>query len=183
MQYTSRLRRRSTITPVVDRLQNDIATLRARGKTWPDIAGVFRDELSAASPATIRREWHACIRYNASKRSRRKARAHPKPPPKGWHKTKAPLPAPGVYAIYQNGFIVYVGSSINLAVRLSPAHIQLARIEPQRCSLKVRYCKPGSYEWLAAEARLIARLAPCWNKQHNRNRLLISDEQQMKLEK
>ena len=183
MRNASRLRPRSPITPVIDRLQNDIATLRARGKTWPEIADVFREQLRGAAPERVRLEWHACIRYNATKKSRKKARAHRSPSPKGWHKTKAPLPSPGLYAIYQNGFIVYVGSSSDLARRLSPTHTQLARIEPAHCWLKVRYCKPGSYEWLAAEARLIARLKPCWNKRHNQERVVILDEHEMRLER
>jgi hypothetical protein len=90
-------------------------------------------------------------------------------PPCGWHDgTNMRLPLPGVYAIYEDGKLAYIGSSRNIRGRLDAGHHKLRLCDPKRISIKVRYFKPSSFLWLAVEARFIRRLSPPWNTQGRR---------------
>lgn len=73
-----------------------------------------------------------------------------------WHQS------PGVYALRQDGQVVYIGSSSNIANRLS-SHELLRTLKQQgEIEVGIRYIsKPG--EHLAAEYRLIRRLQPKLN--------------------
>lgn len=84
----------------------------------------------------------------------------------GWHERELSGvdATPGVYAIYDaSERLLYIGSSSNLKVRLDNHPVLKKR--PQ-FFLKVRYCHPKMYEWLAIEARLIHRLKPPLNRQY-----------------
>jgi hypothetical protein len=82
----------------------------------------------------------------------------------GWHRPPEGISAtPGVYAIFgPSNELLYIGSSGNLKSRLANHEI----LQRHRGAwVKVRFCHPRSYEWLAIEARLIQRLRPPLNRQ------------------
>jgi hypothetical protein len=82
---------------------------------------------------------------------------------RGWIPCDLPLPAPGVYAIYADGLLSYIGSSARLRDRLA-AHPVVRRLRAlgKTVVVKVRYTRPLG-EHLAAEYRLILRLGPPLN--------------------
>ena len=78
------------------------------------------------------------------------------------------LPLPGVYAIYGDGRLIYIGSSTAVGSRLT-AHLKAT---DRLCTpwgkfsvviVKVRY-ERKHYDWLMLERRLIERLNPPGNK-------------------
>lgn len=85
-----------------------------------------------------------------------------------WKETDAyQLPArPGVYAMYRDGHIVYIGQSVNIATRFV-GH-RLSTIPKNNCKpheIRVKYKLSNKMgEWLSQEYRLIGRLKPVWNK-------------------
>jgi hypothetical protein len=90
--------------------------------------------------------------------------------PYGWHRLyRPPLPLPGVYALYVHGRLLYIGSSRNLKTRLTGDHHHVSLFPVEDRMLKVRYCRPRSFDWLSLEARLIYRLRPARNVHGNRH--------------
>lgn len=77
----------------------------------------------------------------------------------GWHKPDTVLAQPGVYAIFDGRSLLYVGSSLNLASRLSGHPV---RRQYRQANIRVRYTKRGDH--LSAEFKLIERLQPKLNK-------------------
>ena len=101
----------------------------------------------------------------------------------------APLyPEPGVYAIYFDDRLIYIGKSKDVQARLAQ-HLDLAQIKMVCAGLDVRWTAkwggwvmessssayPFSYKWAMCpdanarsdrEARLIRRLRPAFNIQH-----------------
>lgn len=69
-------------------------------------------------------------------------------------------PKPGVYAIYVNKKLVYIGQSTNIRTRVWK-HRHSHPLESLMFKCKVVE-RPG--EWLAIEYRLIGRLRPSWNR-------------------
>lgn len=72
---------------------------------------------------------------------------------------------PGVYAIYYQTLLVYIGSTKNLRARLNKHRDKLRRaskIVLEDCNYRcIDHC--GRYGALAAEAQLIAHYRPEWN--------------------
>ena len=76
----------------------------------------------------------------------------------------------GVYAIYNDGELVYIGSAANLATRVSGA--RLARDFDNTDGMTVKYRLERELgESLMAEVKLILRLRPPMNVKHNPNTL------------
>ncbi len=80
------------------------------------------------------------------------------------------LPIPGVYAIYADGKLAYIGKSVNVRKRLCEHGI---RGNKGRClfgtfeiGLKVKYSKRYG-DWAMWELRLLRRLKPSLNKFFN----------------
>lgn len=98
-----------------------------------------------------------------------------------WHYTIPIKPydvpqEPGVYAIYIDRVLVYIGQSTNLFQRLCSYNINFARYSdsietPWGNGFKVhcKYSLSSRYgDWLMREARLIRRLQPSGNKRGNK---------------
>jgi excinuclease UvrABC nuclease subunit len=75
----------------------------------------------------------------------------------------------GVYVIYVNGHLLYIGSSCNLKKRLNTRRINFATGGPYEIktpwgwadSVKVKYSKSKKFgDWLMREVRLIRRIRP-----------------------
>ena len=81
---------------------------------------------------------------------------------KPWDKNV--LPWPGVYAIYNDEELVYIGSSQNLKSRIKRYKAKDPDEIWSSWRLKVRYTKKIG-EWIFREIRLIYRLAPTNNRQ------------------
>jgi hypothetical protein len=71
---------------------------------------------------------------------------------------------PGTYALYEDGELVYIGSSVNLLDRVR-AHINSGRWDPWRLTAKV---SPMASGWAQRERQLVDRLQPRDNRQWNR---------------
>jgi hypothetical protein len=85
----------------------------------------------------------------------------------GWHRlgTIPLLPLPGIYAVFENGKCIYIGSSLNLKARIGGKHEH--RNGQRRCRFRYVF---GTGEYLRAECRLIRRLRPKLNQAHMRER-------------
>ncbi len=70
---------------------------------------------------------------------------------------------PGVYAIYHDNELVYIGQSEVLRQRLIH-HDKLSDLTPHLVKAKVRVCSRRSGEWLSLEFKLIRRLKPRLNR-------------------
>lgn len=87
---------------------------------------------------------------------------------------------PGVYAIYVDGELVYIGQSVNIRNRLKMHNIRYSYgnsiIVPwgdgrcKTCHVKVSYSKKYG-DWAMRELRLIKRLKPKFNVLHVGRRL------------
>lgn len=84
--------------------------------------------------------------------------------PKGWQDgTRYAWRLPGVYAVFDERGLAYIGSSLDVSGRLN-GHERWKDIPRQKARIKVRYFAPESFGWLTLEARLIARLRPRLNR-------------------
>lgn len=72
---------------------------------------------------------------------------------------------PGVYAFYENGKVVYVGSSVNVSRRIRQHLLSYERF--RHYAMKVRPSRRYG-DWLMIELRLIKRLNPLLNLQRFR---------------
>lgn len=81
----------------------------------------------------------------------------------GWHEPSTVMNKPGVYAFFDRGRLLYIGSSTNLASRLSSHSVRARYIN---ALVRVRYTEPG--DQLTAEYKLIRRLKPPLNKTYAR---------------
>jgi hypothetical protein len=83
--------------------------------------------------------------------------------------------AAGVYAIYKNGTLRYVGSTTNLRGRLYGHCRRLGLcgdygyVPESNHYAKVSFSKREG-DWLMRELRLIQKLKPAWNKNHTGRR-------------
>jgi excinuclease UvrABC nuclease subunit len=97
-----------------------------------------------------------------------------------WHYTIPIRPCdvprePGVYAIYVDRVLVYIGQSSNLFHRLCSHDIDFSRYSNRvetpwgdGFSVQCKYRLSSKYgDWLMREARLIKRLQPSGNKRGN----------------
>ena len=90
--------------------------------------------------------------------------------PKGWQDaTLSALPLPGVYAIFRDNGLVYIGSATNVKERLS-SHERRREFNDGLSTLavKARYFPARSFRWLTLEARMIHRLSPQLNRKYRR---------------
>lgn len=94
-------------------------------------------------------------------------------------RTKLPATA-GVYAVYFDGTLVYIGQSVNVANRFSEHKIRHAHAkyiitpwddvhQDTRITVKVRACRRLG-EWAMREIRLIHRLQPMFNSNFRKRR-------------
>jgi excinuclease UvrABC nuclease subunit len=90
-----------------------------------------------------------------------------------WHTTRelsrfSKLPdVPGVYVVYMNGHVYYIGSSSNLCRRIRKTFQQYERTSMRESSFEIKYSLSRRYgDWLMREARLIRRLSPRANQHH-----------------
>lgn len=84
---------------------------------------------------------------------------------------------PGIYAIYFNSHLVYIGSSGNLRKRFwhhrfcprGSGLVDTPWGERQLRTIRLKWRTTDRYgEWLMIEARLIRRIRPALNKHHQR---------------
>lgn len=75
---------------------------------------------------------------------------------------------PGVYAIYENGALIYIGSSVNLRVRLQ-SHVSGLLLRRSADALVLKFSIMDS-DWATRERRLIERLKPKLNRQWSKPR-------------
>lgn len=76
----------------------------------------------------------------------------------------APLRVGGVYAIYQDGRLIYVGSTVNLSARLSN-HFSCGWFARHQDVLYTVKVSPMPYGWVEREKQLVKRLRPQDNRQ------------------
>lgn len=77
---------------------------------------------------------------------------------------------PGVYAIYVDGVLKYIGQSLDLYQRIQQHQGKKGKLyglySRTKLSVKFKVC-PSPEEYLGLEMRLITRLKPEWNTTHN----------------